>query len=93
MGRREYLLEPCGVVNYLGSVSSCPLVAQYMHLLALSGVNLTYDIGNSAGIDYISVAAFDHLISAHVAFFKNAVRCCPLMVSKNVFEATLVVLC
>uniref|UniRef100_A0A453NPN2 Uncharacterized protein n=1 Tax=Aegilops tauschii subsp. strangulata TaxID=200361 RepID=A0A453NPN2_AEGTS len=24
------------------------------------------------GIDYISVAAFDHLISAHVAFFKNA---------------------
>ncbi|VAI45212.1 unnamed protein product [Triticum turgidum subsp. durum] len=23
------------------------------------------------GIDYISVAAFDHLISAHVAFFKN----------------------
>jgi len=24
------------------------------------------------GIDYISVASFDHLITAHVAFFKNA---------------------
>ncbi|KAM3240745.1 hypothetical protein ACQJBY_054024 [Aegilops geniculata] len=27
------------------------------------------------GIDYISVASFDHLITAHVAFLKNAVRC------------------